>query len=378
MDKRIKLTPRKGSKMSGFSSALQLTFKEGMGNSLSGNWDYRRFGPELQAGAMQRLKESIRSTFLAMGIFPMGSFRKIKANEANLGWLYDRLADDESREILVKVLAYRMLGHRKVKLPLNTSAYWSKLDELDRRAEGAEKLQLDFLGWGLSKIDLRADGYPIQLFIRPSGVFTQLLLQQYRCQAQDRVVEVERGDTVIDAGGCYGDTALYFAHKAGLEGQVFSLEFMPDNVAVFGRNLELNPELASRIHIVEKPLWSVSGKKLFVEGTGPAAYISPKPMDPTAKQIETISIDDLVDVKNIGKVDFIKMDIEGAELEALKGAAETIARHRPKLAISVYHRLEDFWQIPQWIEQLGLGYRFYLRHYTIHAEETVLFAVSDD
>jgi len=45
----------------------------------------------------------------------------------------------------------------------------------------------------------------------------------------------------------------------------------------------------------------------------------------------------------------------------------------PKLAITAYHDFNDFWMIPQYLESLGLGYRFYLRHFTIHAEETVLF-----
>jgi hypothetical protein len=75
-------------------------------------------------------------------------------------------------------------------------------------------------------------------------------------------------------------------------------------------------------------------------------------------------------------VDFIKMDIEGAEMQALRGAEESIRRFRPKMAITVYHSLEDFWEIPKWIAQLGLGYRFYLRHFTIHQEETVLFGVA--
>lgn len=91
-------------------------------------------------------------------------------------------------------------------------------------------------------------------------------------------------------------------------------------------------------------------------------------------QVETLTIDDLLRNNGLERIDFIKMDIEGAELEALKGAETVIRRFRPKLAISIYHRLPDFWEIPQWIEGLGLGYRFHLRHFTIHAEETVLFA----
>ena len=71
------------------------------------------------------------------------------------------------------------------------------------------------------------------------------------------------------------------------------------------------------------------------------------------------------------------MDIEGAELPALKGAEMSIRRFKPKLAISVYHKQEDIWKIQHWIEGLDLGYRFYLRHFTIHAEETVLFAIAD-
>ena len=56
---------------------------------------------------------------------------------------------------------------------------------------------------------------------------------------------------------------------------------------------------------------------------------------------------------------------------------ESVLRQfRPKLAITVYHDFKDFWEIPQFLDRLGLGYRFYLRHFTIHAEETVLFAVA--
>ena len=74
------------------------------------------------------------------------------------------------------------------------------------------------------------------------------------------------------------------------------------------------------------------------------------------------------------KVDFTKIDIEGAELAALNGAEKSIRRFKPDMAITVYHSLEDFWQIPQYLDSLNLGYVFYLRHFTIHAEETVLFA----
>lgn len=76
------------------------------------------------------------------------------------------------------------------------------------------------------------------------------------------------------------------------------------------------------------------------------------------------------------KVTFIKMDVEGAELESLKGAAKTIKRNAPKLAICIYHKTEDLWTIPKYILELDVNYRFYIRHYTSIAWETVLYAVT--
>ncbi len=122
------------------------------------------------------------------------------------------------------------------------------------------------------------------------------------------------------------------------------------------------------------PLWSKSGEQLFVEGSGPGTRVSSNATRPDAIRRETLAIDDMVKNEKLDRVDFIKMDIEGAELEALRGAENTIRQFRPKLAISVYHKFDDVWEIPQYIDSLGLGYRFALRHFTIHAEETVLFA----
>ena len=68
------------------------------------------------------------------------------------------------------------------------------------------------------------------------------------------------------------------------------------------------------------------------------------------------------------------MDIEGSELAALQGAEQTLRQFKPNLAISIYHKFADFFEIPSYLHGLGLGYRFYLDHYTIHAEETVLYA----
>lgn len=92
-------------------------------------------------------------------------------------------------------------------------------------------------------------------------------------------------------------------------------------------------------------------------------------------QIRVVRLDDVISEK----VTYIKMDIEGMELEALKGGKELIEKYRPKLAISAYHKKEDLIDIPQFILDLNLGYKLYLRHlWECAGTDTVLFAVADE
>jgi hypothetical protein len=138
--------------------------------------------------------------------------------------------------------------------------------------------------------------------------------------------------------------------------------------------MALNPNLASRIRLYEHPVWSESGEELYISGNGPATTVRPVTDDPHAQKVQTFKIDDLINRGDLPRIDFIKMDIEGAELEALRGTESVLRQFRPKLAITVYHDFKDFWTIPQYLDSLGLGYQFYLRHFTIHSEETVMFA----
>lgn len=75
---------------------------------------------------------------------------------------------------------------------------------------------------------------------------------------------------------------------------------------------------------------------------------------------------------------FISMDIEGAELEALRGAEKTILSSRPDLAICVYHSINHLWDILLFLKNLDLDYEFYLRNYSGFISETVLYAVSSN
>ena len=73
-------------------------------------------------------------------------------------------------------------------------------------------------------------------------------------------------------------------------------------------------------------------------------------------------------------ISFVKMDIEGAELEALIGAKDIIKKFKPKMAISIYHKPEDIITLPSIIMEYCDDYRFMLRHYSSTLSETVLYA----
>ena len=90
------------------------------------------------------------------------------------------------------------------------------------------------------------------------------------------------------------------------------------------------------------------------------------------ESVEIVKLDDVISEP----VSYIKMDIEGMELAALKGGEDTIRKYRPKLAISIYHRLQDFLELPEFIISLGLDYKLFIRHYwEDNGTDTVLFAL---
>ncbi|MCK9328861.1 MAG: FkbM family methyltransferase [Candidatus Cloacimonetes bacterium] len=84
-----------------------------------------------------------------------------------------------------------------------------------------------------------------------------------------------------------------------------------------------------------------------------------------------------IDNLNLDKVSFIKMDVEGSELSALKGAEKTILRDKPKLAISIYHKCEDMVEIFQYLSSLVPDYHFYVRQYHF-VGDTILYAIIDN
>ena len=168
------------------------------------------------------------------------------------------------------------------------------------------------------------------------------------------------GDIAID-GGCYdGDTAADFVRQGA---KVFAFEMDANNfrnciapAKKFGFTLE---NLGLSEHIGEANYSSTGEDSHIIEngsGTGVAQFVD---------------LDTYVEQKDIPRVDYIKLDIEGLELAALRGAAKTITRCKPKMAICVYHRPEDLWTLPKLIKTLRPDYEFQFRHHTFDRKKYV-------
>jgi FkbM family methyltransferase len=255
---------------------------------------------------------------------------------------------------------------------MNDGQYFAKIKEVESMIDFQKECVLtNFRYSKLYFYDLSKYGFPCRIYHNRVEVFLTFIHRVYEYKPAD--IRPRPGDIVIDAGAGWGDTALHFAELVGDAGKVFSFEFLPGNLEVLYKNMGLNERHRNRVEVVERPIWSVSnsniscadsglGNKIVVEGDGQGAIY------------KTISLDDFVFSKKVPKVDFIKMDIELSEMEALRGARKVLECYKPRLAICVYHKVSDCREITEYIASLNLGYAFYFDHYSIHLEESVLFA----
>ena len=291
------------------------------------------------------------------------------------GHSYALLADDRSRQLFVNLLAYQALGPGHVRLLTTNRAYWHKRQTIDTRYRVDEDAPVQQGSFDLHRFRVPFGDQTLDFFATRMNIMNVFEIGQYQYQHSAPPICVQPGDVVLDLGGCWGDTTLAFAQQAGADGRVFVFEFEADNLRILNRNLDLNPALKPRVTVVEKAASATSDQVMQFVSRGPSTRMDQAGTGgDRAFSVETLSIDDLVARHGLDRVDFIKMDIEGGELAALQGAEQTIRRFRPVLAISAYHKADDFISLPAFIEGLGLGYRFYLDHFTIHREETVLYA----
>ncbi len=121
--------------------------------------------------------------------------------------------------------------------------------------------------------------------------------------------------------------------------------------------------------IIGKGLWNQADSLCFTTNNNGTSSVA----ESGSETIEVDSLDHMISENE--KITFIKMDIEGSELNALNGSRRTIGKDLPVLAVSVYHKPQDIIEIPDLVLRINEEYTLYLRHYSICGNETVLYAI---
>lgn len=279
-------------------------------------------------------------------------FNAIVANPTAYFNLADAMADDYSKQTFYAVLLYRLTQDRRYLLHVNRP-------------------------------------YDSQYFY--SGLF-----------------ELGDNEVFVDAGAYKGDTAQNFIHAVqGRFRHIHSFEPDSQNFQVLEayRNTHYGTPLYDQLSCYPAGLWDKSTQLYFNAAGHYGSHIlfhhlqegadslgsrpadnpmtvlssSPKdasaPLDPAHAQqalvaVDVVALDDTVE----GPVTLLKMDIEGSEFPAIKGARRILQQHKPKLAIAVYHMPNDMTDIIGFVQSLDLGYRLGMRHHNFNLWDTVFYA----
>lgn len=211
----------------------------------------------------------------------------------------------------------------------------------------------------LSLIKYRLDANPLHICKTP-----------YRWYAHPEV-SAKSGDMVFDVGAFDGKTTLEFAAQVGTHGRVVAFEPDPANFKQT-RDALTSDSLGSICEVRNTGFWSSITDLSFVTDQHTASQN--RIAEDGDQTVSLVTIDSFVETETLVP-DLIKMDIEGAELQAIIGGTKTLQYHRPKLQICLYHEPDDMWSIPLEIKGINPQYRFFLGHHSQNLFETVLYAI---
>jgi FkbM family methyltransferase len=296
-------------------------------------------------------------------------FNWFKDNYKTLEYFYNLLENNLEKKLYIKMILTKLLGIQTIS-DEEKEEYIHSRDIFDNLLVDNSIIKLKSVTRKLKFYDLSKLGYDIKLY-GARALLDKLVTQK---QYFYKDCKIKKDDFVIDAGGCWADTALIFSSMVGEKGKIFSFEFFEDNLNIFKKNISYNKELAKRIILTEQPLYDKSNKILYLNHAC-ADITTLTEKKNKEQQYRTISIDDFIKEKNIKKLDFIKMDVEGSELKVLQGATTSLKKYKPKLAIDSYHKYDDYYKIPKFLNELGIGYKFYFANYTLGFTDTIIYAI---
>jgi FkbM family methyltransferase len=264
---------------------------------------------------------------------------------------------------IVSVASFRW-KHPEKFLPF----FWADLPS--KTVEHAEQIESAFTVWA---DDFSRQEYLAQLRWRILGDFTRLarpVMQE--SYFPDDIFHLSPAEYFVDCGAYDGVTIRHFLDKQqNFAGRILAFEPDPTNfvsLQEYVTSLEMN--FRDRIEALPYAIGARREKVRF-DATGT--------MGSTVSESGSIEVNcfplDEIFQKHEFAPTYIKMDIEGAELDALRGAQETLPQLSPALAICVYHRYDDLWRIPAYISSITDEYSMFLRPHEIEGWQLVCYAI---
>lgn len=186
------------------------------------------------------------------------------------------------------------------------------------------------------------------------------------------IVKINDNEVFIDGGGYTGDTTQQFIDTVKRAGKTVK------RIVIFEPNEEncglIRKFFGKRkdVKVIQKGL---SDEKKTITFTGEGSTFSVCENSESDGDVVSIPVINIDVVPECQDATWIKMDIEGSELEALRGAKQVIQHNLPKLTICIYHSDEDMIRIAEYVHEIVPEYKLYVRHHKNHWQETVLYAI---
>ena len=300
--------------------------------------------------------------------FDKNKIEKIESNDnfikaliegKNFNIFYDMLKDNISKKFFKKATIYRYM----------LAFYPEAFGNIKNSMHLVFRYSIvNIFYWIFKRILFIIQRFKYPLEIEVFITFYIFGLKQYNIK---NIFEVKNDAVVFDIGAFKGDTAYFFSKKCSNKARIYAFEPDENNYKILLKikdKYKLNNVIASNI--------------LFSNSETEINFLSMDFNRPAVKMKST-TIDKFVEENNFEKIDYIKMDVEGAEKNILEGSIKTIKKFKPSLAIAIYHGgklfMEDCYNIPIFIKNvINEDYEYYIRTFHPAGLETILFCKPKD